>query len=147
MATLEQGNRQFEYPSLTTLEYELFSALLHRTSGVELALIVGVSSGPSLNDNPSPTARTCRARTHNPIRHSTIIGRPKAGWRPRRQLLLTLQESNQGRDPLSSLPGGSTPQLLLRRAGFLILNLQIIHDLRHVGHSSCHLFGACALVF
>src|ERR1035438_10056645 len=38
-------------------------------------------------------------------------------------------------------------QLLLRRAGFLILNLQIIHDLRHVGHPSCHFLGARALVF
>src|ERR1039457_1246799 len=97
MATLEQGNRQFKYPSLTTFEYELFSALLHRTSGVEPTLVVDVSSGSSLNDNPSPTARTCHARTHNPIRHPIIIRRPKAGWRPRPQLLLTLQESNQGR--------------------------------------------------
>src|ERR1035438_6506941 len=38
-------------------------------------------------------------------------------------------------------------KLLLRRAGFLILNLQIIHDLRHVGHPSCHFLGARALVF
>ena len=66
MATLEQGNGQFKYPSLASFEYELLSALR---------------------------------------------------------------------------------QLSLRRAGFLILNLQIIHDLRHVGHSSCHLLGARALVF
>jgi hypothetical protein len=69
MATLEQGKRQFKYPSLTTFEYELFPALLHRTSGVEPTLIVGVSSGSFLNDNPSPTARTCHART--PIRSAT----------------------------------------------------------------------------
>jgi len=37
-------------------------------------------------------------------------------------------------------------QLLLRRTGFLILHLEIIHDLRHVGHSSRHFLGACALV-
>ena len=38
-------------------------------------------------------------------------------------------------------------QLLLRRASFLILNLQIIHDLRHVRHPSCRFLGARALVF
>jgi hypothetical protein len=38
-------------------------------------------------------------------------------------------------------------RFLLRRAGFLILNLQIIHDLRHVGYSSCHLLGERTLVF
>jgi hypothetical protein len=35
-------------------------------------------------------------------------------------------------------------QLLLRRAGFLILKLQIIHDLRHVRHPSCRFLGARA---
>ena len=38
-------------------------------------------------------------------------------------------------------------QLLLQRAGFLILNLQIIHDLRHVRHPSCRFLGARTLVF
>src|ERR1017187_502150 len=44
------------------------------------------------------------------------------------------------------LCGGSSPQLLFRRAGFLILNLQIIHDLLHVGHARGHLPGMVALV-
>jgi hypothetical protein len=35
---------------------------------------------------------------------------------------------------------------LLRRVGFLILNLQIIHDLLHIGHARGHLLGAVALV-
>src|ERR1035441_486421 len=41
--------------------------------------------------------------------------------------------------------GGSTPQLLLRRAGLLILNLQIIHNLLHVGHARGYLLGMVAL--
>jgi hypothetical protein len=39
-----------------------------------------------------------------------------------------------------------TPQLLLRRTGFLILDLQVIHDLLHVGHSRGHLLGMVALL-
>lgn len=83
MATLQQGNGQFKYPSPTSLEYELLPALWHRTGGAEPVLIVGASSGSPLNDNPSPTAGTCHGRAHNPIRHSTIIGRPRAGRQPR----------------------------------------------------------------
>jgi hypothetical protein len=86
MATLEQGNGQFKHPSLTSFEYEVLPALWHRTGGAEPILIVGASSGSPLNDNPSPTVGTCHARAHNPIRHSTIIGRPRAGWQPKRRL-------------------------------------------------------------
>ena len=57
----------------------LFRTLWHRTAGAEPILIVSASSGCPLNDNPSPTSGTCHARAQNPIGHSTIIGRPRAG--------------------------------------------------------------------
>jgi hypothetical protein len=55
--------------------------------------------------------------------------------RPQRHLLRNsrcLQESNLEPRPLSILWADQLPKLLIRRAGFLILNLQIIHDLLHV---------------
>jgi hypothetical protein len=50
--------------------------------------------------------------------------------------------------PLSVHRGDSTSQLLLLlcRAGFLILHLQIIHHLLHVRHSGGHLLGAVPFV-
>jgi hypothetical protein len=47
---------------------------------------------------------------------------------------------------LSVHRGESTSQLLLCRAGFLILHLQIIHHQLHVRHSGGHLLGAVPLV-
>ena len=120
MATLEQGNGQFKYPSLTSFEYEVLPALWHRTGGAEPILIVGASSGSPLNDNPSPTAGTCHARAHNPIRHSTIIGRPRAGWQPRPRLsfpegtwhILGSQDSDESQQ-IETLPDKSTLLTLL----------------------------------
>jgi hypothetical protein len=122
MATLEQGNGQFKYPRLTSFEYEVLLALWHRTGGSEPILIVGASSGSPLNDNPSPTAGTCHARAHNPIRHSTIIGRPRAGWQPRPRLsfpegtwhILGSQDSHESQQ-IETLPT-SRPCSLCRRA-------------------------------
>ena len=70
MATLEQGDGQFKNPCLTSVEGKLFAAIWHGTSGAE-PLVIGCNTPSSslLNDNPSPTAGTCHARTQNPIGH------------------------------------------------------------------------------
>src|SRR5208282_6657283 len=48
--------------------------------------------------------------------------------------------------PPSAVGHGSTPQLLVRGTGFLILDLQIIHHLLNVGHGRRHRLGSRALV-
>jgi hypothetical protein len=82
MTAFEQGNGQFKQASLTSFEYELLSALWRRTDGFEPILIITASSRSPGNHNPSPTGGTYHARIQNPIRHSTIMERPKnrARW-------------------------------------------------------------------
>jgi hypothetical protein len=134
MATLEQGNGQFKYPSLASFEYELLPALWHRTGGTEPILIVGASSSPPLNDNPKPhswdMSRTSTQSdppldnyraTESGLAAQASVVVPEGTWHipcsqdsdesqqikslPEKSTLLTLQESNPERGPLSVLLG------------------------------------------